>query len=148
MLHFRRLRPRSLLGKLPFPSPSGDQVNEKGIKFYSDFIDALLESNITPIVTLHHWDLPQVRAVQAQRGAQLSRREPELGTWGSQGGGKDWGLDKKMGRNEEEISLTHPRQGGHPGLTDVCNVVSVDFDVFQNTCPKNNKSNYKEKNIF
>ncbi|KAM7159269.1 lactase-like protein isoform 3-T3 [Molossus nigricans] len=40
----------------------GDQVNEKGIKFYSDFIDALLESNITPIVTLHHWDLPQAHA--------------------------------------------------------------------------------------
>ncbi|XP_036095362.1 lactase-like protein isoform X3 [Rousettus aegyptiacus] len=36
-----------------------DQVNEKGIKFYSDLIDALLKSNITPIVTLHHWDLPQ-----------------------------------------------------------------------------------------
>lgn len=56
-------------------------MNEKGIKFYSDFIDALLKSNITPIVTLHHWDLPQVRAVQAQRprGAQLSSREPDLG---------------------------------------------------------------------
>uniref|UniRef100_A0A5F5Q3Y0 Cytosolic beta-glucosidase n=2 Tax=Equus caballus TaxID=9796 RepID=A0A5F5Q3Y0_HORSE len=36
-----------------------DQVNEKGIKFYSEFIDALLRSNITPVVTLHHWDLPQ-----------------------------------------------------------------------------------------
>nr|XP_023418001.1 lactase-like protein isoform X1 [Cavia porcellus] len=43
--------------------PTGDraeQVNEKGIKFYSDFIDALLRSNVTPIVTLHHWDLPQL----------------------------------------------------------------------------------------
>ncbi|KAK1339165.1 hypothetical protein QTO34_019840 [Cnephaeus nilssonii] len=42
----------------------GDQVNEKGIKFYSDFIDALLKSNITPIVTLHHWDLPQLLQVK------------------------------------------------------------------------------------
>ncbi|XP_040595496.1 lactase-like protein isoform X6 [Mesocricetus auratus] len=38
-------------------------VNKRGIKFYSDFIDALLQSNITPIVTLHHWDLPQMLQV-------------------------------------------------------------------------------------
>lgn len=67
MLHFRRPTSWSFLVKSPFISPSADQVNEKGIKFYSDLIDALLKSNITPIVTLHHWDLPQVRAVQAQR---------------------------------------------------------------------------------
>ncbi|EKM57147.1 glycoside hydrolase family 1 protein [Phanerochaete carnosa HHB-10118-sp] len=36
-----------------------DTVNEAGIKFYSDFIDALLERGITPFVTLYHWDLPQ-----------------------------------------------------------------------------------------
>ncbi|XP_021027479.1 lactase-like protein [Mus caroli] len=40
-----------------------EQVNKRGIKFYSDFIDALLKSNITPIVTLHHWDLPQMLQV-------------------------------------------------------------------------------------
>ncbi|XP_003121790.4 lactase-like protein [Sus scrofa] len=41
-----------------------DQVNKKGIQFYSDFIDALLKSNITPVVTLHHWDLPQLLQVK------------------------------------------------------------------------------------
>lgn len=42
-------------------------MNKRGVKFYSDFIDALLKSNITPIVTLHHWDLPQVRLMQPRR---------------------------------------------------------------------------------
>ncbi|XP_069481115.1 lactase-like protein isoform X1 [Ambystoma mexicanum] len=37
-----------------------DHVNEKGVKFYDDFINVLLENKITPIVTLYHWDLPQV----------------------------------------------------------------------------------------
>jgi len=36
-----------------------DPVNEEGIKFYSDFIDALLAKGITPFITLYHWDLPQ-----------------------------------------------------------------------------------------
>lgn len=35
-----------------------DPVNEEGIKFYVDFVDALLEAGIIPFVTLYHWDLP------------------------------------------------------------------------------------------
>lgn len=42
-------------------SLTAEQVNKNEIKFYSDFIDALLRSNITPIVTLYHRELPQVR---------------------------------------------------------------------------------------
>lgn len=34
------------------------EINPEGIQFYSDLIDALLEKNITPWVTLYHWDLP------------------------------------------------------------------------------------------
>lgn len=36
-----------------------DPVNEAGIQFYSDLIDELLKADITPFVTLFHWDVPQ-----------------------------------------------------------------------------------------
>lgn len=40
-----------------FPNGIGE-VNEKGIKFYSDLIDELLKYNIEPFITLFHWDYP------------------------------------------------------------------------------------------
>ena len=40
------------------PGGSG-QVNTKGLDFYSRLVDALLEKNIEPVITLYHWDLPQ-----------------------------------------------------------------------------------------
>lgn len=41
-----------------YPDASG-QVNQKGIGFYNNLIDALVENNIEPIVTLYHYDMPQ-----------------------------------------------------------------------------------------
>lgn len=42
-----------------FPEGSG-KINQKGIDFYDKVIDNCLENNITPWITLYHWDLPQM----------------------------------------------------------------------------------------
>ena len=34
------------------------RVNEEGVRFYSDLIDALLEAGIEPYLTLYHWEMP------------------------------------------------------------------------------------------
>jgi beta-glucosidase len=40
--------------------PAGrGKVNQKGLDFYSKLVDALLDANITPFITLNHWDIPQ-----------------------------------------------------------------------------------------
>ena len=40
------------------PTGSGP-VNQAGLDFYSRLVDRLLEKDITPALTLYHWDLPQ-----------------------------------------------------------------------------------------
>ncbi|CAH0040016.1 unnamed protein product [Clonostachys rhizophaga] len=35
-----------------------DPINEKGIEFYNNLIDALIEAGVEPTVTLHHYDTP------------------------------------------------------------------------------------------
>ena len=51
------------------PAGTG-KVNAKGLAFYDRLVDTLLEADITPWVTLYHWDLPL--ALQ-QRGGFLNR---------------------------------------------------------------------------
>src|SRR5271170_7811796 len=41
-------------------------VNQKGLDFYSRYVDALLEAGIRPMCTVFHWDLPQ--ALEDQGG--------------------------------------------------------------------------------
>lgn len=43
----------------PRVRPDGGAANRAGIDFYSRLVDELLAQDITPWVTLYHWDLPQ-----------------------------------------------------------------------------------------
>ena len=47
------------------PDGTGE-VSQRGLDFYSELVDCLLENGIRPYVTLYHWDLPQ--AIQAKGG--------------------------------------------------------------------------------
>jgi beta-glucosidase len=66
--HFSVSWPRVL------PDGTGD-INERGLDFYDRLVDALLAENITPWITLFHWDLPS--ALYA-RGGWLN---PDSAAW-------------------------------------------------------------------
>jgi beta-glucosidase len=54
-----------------FPSGTG-QPNPKGLDYYNRVVDELLANNITPFITVFHWDLPQ-----ALPGGWQSRDTPK-----------------------------------------------------------------------
>ena len=57
------------------PAGTG-KVNSAGLDFYDRLVDALLENNIEPLLTLYHWDLP---AALDDRGGWLN---PEIARTG------------------------------------------------------------------
>ena len=42
-----------------FPTGKENDPNQLGLDFYSRLVDTLLENQITPFITLNHWDIPQ-----------------------------------------------------------------------------------------
>ncbi|NWH76063.1 LPH hydrolase, partial [Piaya cayana] len=46
-----------------FPAGTNKTINSKGVDYYNQLINRLLDSNIEPMVTLFHWDLPQALQV-------------------------------------------------------------------------------------
>ena len=42
-----------------FPTGTENEPNQIGLDFYSRLVDTLLENQITPFITLNHWDIPQ-----------------------------------------------------------------------------------------
>ena len=40
------------------PTGNASDVNDAGLQYYTNLIDALLDEDITPIVAMHYYDMP------------------------------------------------------------------------------------------
>ncbi|SFQ40746.1 glycoside hydrolase family 1 protein [Salibacterium halotolerans] len=97
-----------------YPEGRGE-INEQGIAFYNNLINELIKHNITPIITVYHWDLPE--ALQKEYGGWESRNIIEdfnnycmtlYERFGDRV--KDW-----ITLNEQNIFISHGYlEGSHP----------------------------------
>ncbi|WP_328536172.1 GH1 family beta-glucosidase [Streptomyces sp. NBC_00344] len=111
--------------------PGGDgPVNDKGLAFYDELVDGLLEAGITPFPTLYHWDLPQVLQ---DRGGWPSRDTAEhFATYAAV-------VAERLGdRVKDWTTLNEPLCSswiGHlegtmaPGLTDITAAVRTSYHL-------------------
>jgi Beta-glucosidase/6-phospho-beta-glucosidase/beta-galactosidase len=56
--------------------PDGETLNEEGLRFYDDVIDELIKNDITPVMTLYHFDMPLV--LQEKYNGFASRKVVDL----------------------------------------------------------------------
>ncbi|KAK1184320.1 GH1 family beta-glucosidase [Streptomyces sp. NBS 14/10] len=115
----------------PRVMPGGDgPVNAKGLAFYDELIDGLLEAGITPSVTLYHWDLPQ--ALQDRGGWPVRDTAEHFATYASVT------ADRLGDRVHHWTTLNEPLCSawiGHldgvmaPGLTDLTAAVRASYHL-------------------
>ena len=59
-----------------YPNGDDEQPNEKGIQYYQNVVDTLLENDIEPIVTLYHFEMPL--AIVRKYGSWTNRKTIDL----------------------------------------------------------------------
>ncbi|KAH7075143.1 beta-glucosidase [Paraphoma chrysanthemicola] len=137
-----------------------DPINEQGIDYYNRLIDELLAANITPFVTLFHWDTPQT--LEDRYGGMLNQErytpdflryaricferfgdrvkhwitynEPGVYTLAGYAGGMHApGRSSYRDRNEEGDSSTEPFIVAHTELVSHARAVKIYREEFKPT---------------
>ncbi|KAJ8983484.1 hypothetical protein NQ317_014943 [Molorchus minor] len=58
------------------PTGYPDEINQKGVDYYTNLLAELKENDIEPMVTLYHWDLPQ--PLEEELGGWLNSKTADL----------------------------------------------------------------------